>query len=77
MISPMSIPHNRAKNRREHPPKDNSHSAMPRINARYADTRISPRQIRNISSSQIQAAPGRNSRSARIRRLPPRGCRKS
>jgi hypothetical protein len=73
----MSIPHNRAKNRLENPPKDSSHSTMPKISARYADTRISPRQIRNISSSQIQAAPGRNSRSARIRRLPPKGCKKS
>ena len=77
MISPTSIPHNRAKNRLENPPKDSSHSTMPKISARYADTRISPRQIRNISSSQAQAAPGRNSRSARVLCRLPRGCRKS
>ena len=77
MISPMNITQNLAKKRLENPPKDRSHSTMPKISARQADTRISPRQIRNISSSQIQAAPGRNSRSARIPRLPPKGCRKS
>ena len=77
MISPMNITQNLAKKRLENPPKDRSHSTMPKISARQADTRISPRQIRNISSSQAQAVPGRNSKSARVLLRLPRGCRKS